>query len=136
MARTATATPLVGRLKSAFTRYDNSHDDQTGLPGSFVFIDRCVMAQKMTRRDRAGFGVGVITVEELDEVAEVLGEDIADLAVRDLAAHLSNAFRAGDTVARLTPETFACVLPRSQSLATTKFVVDTAAKGAVERLST
>jgi GGDEF domain-containing protein len=136
MARTVTASPLAGRLKSAFTRYENSHDAQTGMPGSFVFIDRCVMAQRMTRRDRAGFGIGILIVENLDEVANLLGEDIADLAVRDLAAHLTGAFRAGDTVARLAPDTFACVLPRSQSLTTTKFVLDTAANGAMERLAT
>lgn len=82
------------------------HDRLTGLPNRELLYDRIQQALKHTHRDcscHAGF---FIDLDGFKPINDEYGHEVGDLALRAVAARLSDAMRDTDTVARLGGDEF------------------------------
>src|SRR4051812_26719106 len=87
--------------------HDASHDPLTELPNRVLFED--LLAEAI--RDGASCSVLMISLNRFKSINDTLGRATGDAALRTLAARLSEAVRADDTLARLGSDEFAVLLP-------------------------
>ena len=85
------------------------HDALTALPNRNLFRDR--LAQAMARAKRSGTTVAVLclNLDRFKPVNDLLGPEIGDELLRQVAARLTDSIRADDTVARLGADEFAFI---------------------------
>ncbi|WP_374310086.1 putative bifunctional diguanylate cyclase/phosphodiesterase [Dongia sp.] len=85
------------------------HDSLTALPNRNLFRDR--LGQAMARAKRGGNTVAVLSLDldRFKPVNDLLGPEIADELLRQVALRLTNSIRADDTVARLGADEFALI---------------------------
>ncbi len=85
------------------------HDALTALPNRNLFRDR--LGQAMARAKRGGNTVAVLSLDldRFKPVNDLLGPEIADELLRQVALRLTNSIRADDTVARLGADEFALI---------------------------
>ena len=87
------------------------HDLLTGLPDEFLYIDRLGQALRDAARSRAGLAVLRLNLVRLNQINREQGSSAADAVIASVAGRLRDALRAGDTVARLSHDTFGVLLP-------------------------
>ena len=115
---------LVAALTLMITRYQRSlvrqtsesarlalHDPLTGLPNRALFADRLAQALAAGRRDGTGLAVMLLDLDRFKEVNDTLGHGYGDELLRQMAVRLSASLREADTVARLSGDEFAVLLP-------------------------
>ena len=85
------------------------HDALTSLPNRNLFRDR--LGQAMERAKRGGNTVAVLCLDldRFKPVNDLLGPEIADELLRQVALRLTESIRADDTVARLGADEFALI---------------------------
>ena len=85
------------------------HDALTSLPNRNLFRDR--LGQAMARAKRGGNTVAVLCLDldRFKPVNDLLGPEIADELLRQVALRLTDSIRADDTVARLGADEFALI---------------------------
>lgn len=86
------------------------YDPLTGLPNSFLFRDRMAEAMARARSHDFAVALAMISLHRFKQVNESLGYATGDALLCEVAARLSTAVGAKDTVARLRGDTFCCVL--------------------------
>jgi len=84
-------------------------DELTGLPARALLMDRLEQAAYRSARSGDPIAVFVLDLDALSRVGEVLGEDAADVLLREVAANVRATMRRTDTVARLGERRLAVV---------------------------
>lgn len=87
------------------------HDGLTGLPNRLLFNDRLSQALELTARTGDGLAVMCLDLDHFRQVNELLGHQVADRVLSQVANRLSATLRAIDTVARLDGDEFGVVQP-------------------------
>jgi diguanylate cyclase (GGDEF)-like protein/PAS domain S-box-containing protein len=82
------------------------HDPLTGLPNRVLFLDRLGHALVRLRRHPGEIAVLFVDLDRFKLVNDGMGHSIGDAVLSDVAARLSEAARADDTVARFGGDEF------------------------------
>jgi len=96
-------------------------DPVTGLPTRETLIQRAVDALNPASTDRFPVAVLLIDVDRFEIVNESLGHAAGDRVLRDVGARIASVLGPNDTVARFGGDTFAVLLPNSDTDAAMAF---------------
>ena len=95
-----------------------SHEDSlTGLPNRRLYEDRLTQMIASAQRGGAKFAVFYLDLDKFKVVNDTLGHDAGDQLLRIVAERFSSALRVEDTVARLSGDEFAMLLPNIEQKA-------------------
>jgi diguanylate cyclase (GGDEF)-like protein len=101
---------LVTRAHRRNVEDQAQHDALTGLPNRLLFSDRATQAVCAAEREGAEPVVIMLDLDRFKEVNDTLGHQPGDHLLIQVAARISAAVRAGDTVSRLGGDEFAILL--------------------------
>jgi diguanylate cyclase (GGDEF)-like protein/PAS domain S-box-containing protein len=88
------------------------HDPLSGLPNRLLFDDRLRQALRLAERDNRRLAVLALDLDHFKDVNDSLGHAVGDAVLETVAERLRGALRAVDTVARLSGDEFAVLLPQ------------------------
>lgn len=87
------------------------YDTLTSLPNRVLLHDRLQLALKAAHREVAPVAVLITDVIRLKDVNGIMGYKNGDVVLQEIANRLKQGLRESDTVARLSGDEFAIVLP-------------------------
>jgi diguanylate cyclase len=99
------------RHQADTSRHQALHDPLTGLPNRTLFTDRLNQALSYARRHGTNVAVMLLDLDRFKEVNDTLGHQYGDDLLRQVASRVSEALRKSDTVARLSGDEFAILMP-------------------------
>lgn len=85
-------------------------DPQTSLASRNLFFDRLTHAVILAKRNNQNVGLIMIELNGLKEINLVMGHEVGDAAIVEIAKRLSATLREADTVARFDGGKFAIIL--------------------------
>jgi diguanylate cyclase (GGDEF)-like protein/PAS domain S-box-containing protein len=91
------------------------YDSLTGLPNRVLLNDRLRQAVAQARRNNWTLGILFLDLDRFKLVNDTLGHVTGDLLLKQVAARLTASLRPSDTVARLSGDEFAVILPELSS---------------------
>ncbi|MBB5017903.1 diguanylate cyclase (GGDEF)-like protein/PAS domain S-box-containing protein [Chitinivorax tropicus] len=91
------------------------YDALTELPNRRLFRDRLELLATANEREGASFGVLYMDLDRFKTVNDTLGHGIGDQLLQDVARHMQQVLRRGDTLARLGGDEFALIVPDTPS---------------------
>ena len=100
---------LVEQVEAS--HHQATHDALTGLPNRVLFADRLGQVLSSGRRNGTSVAVMLLDLDRFKEVNDTLGHRYGDDLLRSVAGRLSEMLRESDTVARLSGDEFAVLLP-------------------------
>lgn len=86
-----------------------THDDLTGLPNRYLYIDHLQMAIAMAARENKSFAILLIDLNRFKEINDTLGHSIGDQVLKAIANRMQTSMRESDTLARFGGDEF-CIL--------------------------
>ncbi|MCU7812121.1 MAG: diguanylate cyclase [Candidatus Thiodiazotropha sp. (ex Notomyrtea botanica)] len=92
-------------------RYQEFHDDLTGLPNRVLFDDYLNFALTQAKHSETGLCLLNIVLDDLKQVNERYGHAAGDTCLKALATRLKRQVRKGDTLARIDGSEFLLLLP-------------------------
>jgi diguanylate cyclase (GGDEF)-like protein len=95
----------------AASAYSTHHDSLTDLPNRALFEDRLIRALAHARRVDGTVAVMFLDLDHFKNVNDSVGHSTGDALLREVAARLVSTLRDEDTVARLSGDEFAILLP-------------------------
>ncbi len=87
-----------------------THDNLTGLPNRLLLYDRLDQAVKKGQRNKTGFALFFIDLDDFKRVNDSFGHAVGDMVLEAVGDALSKCMRLSDTVARLAGDEFALIL--------------------------
>jgi len=87
------------------------YDSLTDLPNRNLFTDRLKLALAVARREIRPLAIILLDIARLKEVNDILGHHNGDIVLLEVARRITMALRETDTVARLSGDEFAILLP-------------------------
>lgn len=92
-------------------RHLAAHDPLTGLANRSTFQDRLGVQERQARRRGEGFAVMFLDLDRFKWVNDTLGHEVGDTLLAQAAERLRGTLRQSDTVARLSGDEFAVLMP-------------------------
>jgi len=104
---------ILNRLQAACERelYLGTHDQLTGLPNRYLFTDRLAQALHASRRHQSWLAVLFLDLDRFNAINETLGHAVGDQLLKVVARRTVGCLRATDTIARVSGDEFAVMLP-------------------------
>jgi diguanylate cyclase (GGDEF)-like protein len=93
------------------SRHQATHDPLTGLPNRTLFTDRLAEILPLAKRHGDSVAVILLDLDRFKEVNDTLGLHYGDELLRQIGVRVRDELRVGDTVARLSSDEFAILLP-------------------------
>jgi diguanylate cyclase (GGDEF)-like protein len=90
-------------------------DPLTELPNRTLFYDRFQQALTVAKRDKVQFALMFIDLDKFKPINDVLGHDVGDLLLSEVARRIQNCLRESDTVARIGGDEFVVLLPKIET---------------------
>ena len=87
------------------------HDSLTKLPNRIAFLEK--LDQELARAERHNEGLGVLYIDlnDFKLINDSFGHDVGDILLREVAERLTQTSRRSDTIARLSGDEFAVIIP-------------------------
>jgi len=92
-------------------RHRAVHDATTGLPNQLLFNDRVDQVANRSSHTGERFAVVAVDLDAFRKVNDSLGHSAGDWLLREVGKRMESVLRDGDTVARLSGDTFMALLP-------------------------
>jgi len=91
--------------------HDAFYDTLTNLPNLKLFMDRLTSVIARARRhDNYFVAVLFVDIDRLKVINDSLGHRIGDLVIKEIGSRLMDCVRSGDTVARISGDSFVALL--------------------------
>ncbi len=91
-------------------RYGAVHDALTDLPNRTLLIDRAQHALQTAARQKHGFALAIIDIDNFKSINDELGHAAGDKLLRQAAERFCDSLRGIDTIARLGNDEFVLLL--------------------------
>lgn len=101
------------------------HDLLTGLPNRRLFLDRLEQEVKHAKRSNLALSVLFLDLDGFKKVNDLLGHEVGDRLLSDVAERLTDCVREEDTVARLGGDEFTVILSGAQQRKDVELVAQT-----------
>ncbi|MDP1529382.1 MAG: EAL domain-containing protein [Rhodoferax sp.] len=95
------------------------YDSLTDLPNRNLFTDRLKLALAVARREIRPLAIILLDIARLKEVNDILGHHNGDIVLLEVARRITMALRESDTMARLSGDEFAILLPGADQASAT-----------------
>ncbi len=92
---------LYRKRKMRLLRKRALYDPLTGLANRALVFDRVEEMRKYARRNRTGFALAVVDLDELKRVNDTHGHEAGDKLIRAVAGALAGSVRESDVVGRI-----------------------------------
>jgi len=96
-------------------QYLAQHDVLTDLPNRCLLIDRLEQAITASRRTNNNIALLFMDVDRFKKINDTLGHKAGDALLKNIAVRLKRSLRQGDTVAHLSGDEFAILIPEVNS---------------------
>jgi diguanylate cyclase (GGDEF)-like protein/PAS domain S-box-containing protein len=97
-------------------QYLAHHDVLTTLPNRLLFMDRIAQGINHAKRHNSKLALLFLDLDRFKKINDTLGHTIGDHLLKQLSERLKSCLRQDDTVARLSGDEFAILLPEIQHI--------------------
>jgi diguanylate cyclase (GGDEF)-like protein len=118
------AMAIQNRLRYERVALVVQHDTLTKLPGRPFFQGRLQQAIRLARRDATKLAVVWIDLDRFKQINEMLGHQVSDELLCELAGRLQSCLRQSDAVARIGGDQFTVLVGKVASASEAQFVVE------------
>ena len=116
-------TELAGDIAFAIDHLDKQErlnylayfDVLTGLPNRTLFYERLTQGLALARRNQSLLAVLSVDLDNFKTVIDTLGHGIGDLCLQEVGRRLVACLRDTDSVARMSSDKFAIILPEIEN---------------------
>ncbi len=106
-----------GQIHLERLAYLATHDQLTGLPNRFIFLERIRLEMALAHKTLRGFAICFIDVDGLKKINDSFGHGAGDQLIQGLAKDLRDPLRDIDALARLGGDEFGLLLTDVSSCA-------------------
>jgi diguanylate cyclase (GGDEF)-like protein len=108
------------RRQAAASEHEASHDNLTGLPNRTLLVDRMQELIATDPPHPEPFSLMMIDLDRFKEINDTLGHHTGDLLLEAIGPRILPLLRQADTLARLSGDEFAVLLPAVDTAAARK----------------
>lgn len=110
LMNTASAVNALAKYTREVERFA-TRDPLTNLYNQIAFWDLLAYETERSKRQLYRFSLLVIDIDNFKAINDSYGHDVGDMLLKEFAAILKNAVRAGDITARYAGDDFVAILP-------------------------